>query len=81
MKPEIIGNRIRELMKIENIDKKKLANNLEITQIELEKKLNGEKEFYLSQIMKIKEIFNLNLDFFEKLFFEEDFKIEEILSK
>ena len=30
--------------------------------------------------MKIKEIFNLNLDMFAKLFFEEDFNLEDILT-
>lgn len=80
MKPEIVGNRIKELMKIEGIKEEELANNLRITSTELEKKLNGEEEFYISQMMKIKEIFNLNLDVFEKLFFEEDFNLEDILT-
>ena len=30
-------------------------------------------------MMKIKEIFNLNLDIFAKLFFEKDFKWEEVI--
>lgn len=68
-------------MNIEEIDEKELADNLKITSIELEKKLNGEEEFYLSQMMKIKELFHLNLDVFAKLFFEADFNLEEILPK
>ena len=55
-------------------------DKLKITLTELQKKLNGEEEFYISQMMKIKEIFNLNLDVFEKLFFEEDFNLEDILT-
>ncbi len=81
MEAKIVGNRIKELMNIEEIDGKELADNLKITPIELEKKLNGEEEFYLSQMMKIKELFHLNLDVFAKLFFEADFNLEEILPK
>ena len=80
MKPEIVGNRIKELMKIEGIKEEELANNLRITSTELEKKLNGKEEFCISQMMEIKELFHLNLDIFAKLFFEEDFNFEEMIT-
>ena len=51
MEAKIVGKRIKELMKIEGIKEKELADNLKITSTELEKKLNGEEEFYLSQMM------------------------------
>ena len=79
MEPKIIGKRIKDLMNIEGINEKKLANSLNITVLELEKKLSGEEEFYITQMMKIKEIFQLNLDIFTKLFFEKDFKIEDAM--
>ena len=79
MEPKVIGNRIKELMNIEAVTEGKLAQNLKLTLLELEKKLNGEEEFYISEMMKIKEIFNLNLDVFAKLFFEKDFKWEEVI--
>ncbi len=79
MEPKVIGNRIKELMNIEAVTEGKLAQNLKLTLLELEKKLNGEEEFYISEMMKIKEIFNLNLDIFAKLFFEKDFKWEEVI--
>ena len=60
MEPKVIGNRIKELMNIEAVTEGKLAQNLKLTLLELEKKLNGEEEFYISEMMKIKEIFNLN---------------------
>ena len=66
-------------MNIEAVTEGKLAQNLKLTLLELEKKLNGEEEFYISEMMKIKEIFNLNLDVFAKLFFEKDFKWEEVI--
>lgn len=77
MEPKVIGNRIKELMTIEKIDKKELADSLDLTMLELEKKLNGEEEFYISQMINIKKIFHLNLEVFTKLFFEEDFNLEE----
>lgn len=80
MEPKIVGNRIKELMNIEKIDKKELADNLKITLLELEKKLNGEEEFYISQMMNIKKVFHLNLEVFTKLFFEENFNFEEIFT-
>ena len=79
MEAKIIGNRIEKLIELEGINKKELAQNLNITTLELEKKLNGEEEFYIAQMMKIKEIFNLNLEVFTKLFFEKDFKLEEFI--
>lgn len=76
MESKVIGNRIKELMTIEKIDKKELADSLDLTMLELEKKLNGEEEFYISQMINIKKIFHLNLEAFTKLFFEEDFDLE-----
>lgn len=82
MEPKIVGCRIQKLMKLEQISKNKLAEKLDITLEKLERKLNGEEEFYISEIMKIKEIFQLNLDIFTQLFFEANFKLEEnILNK
>ena len=79
MEAKIIGNRIKELMNIEKIDDNEFAQKLNLTLLKLEKKLNGEEEFYISEIMRIKEIFNLNLDVFAKLFFEEDFSWNEVI--
>lgn len=80
MEPKIVGSRIKELMKIKQIQEKDLAKELNISRLELKKKLNGEEEFFVSQIMQIKEIFNLSLNTWAKLFFEEDFNFEEIFT-
>lgn len=77
MEPEVIGNRIKKLIEIEQIEIKELAKKLNITESELIKKLDGEEEFYISQIIEIKEIFHLNLDVFAGIFFEPDFSLEE----
>lgn len=81
MEAKIIGNRIKELMDMEGINFKKLAKSLNISLLELEKKLDGEEEFYISEMMKIKELFHLNLEIFTKLFFEKDFDCKEIIQK
>jgi len=80
MEPKIVGNRIKELMKIKQIKEIDLAKELNIPMEELKKKLNGEEEFFVSQIMQIKEIFHLNLNTWAGLFFEEDFNLEEIFA-
>lgn len=47
MGAEIVGNRIKELMKIEGIKEKDLADNLKITLAQLEKNLEVKKNFIL----------------------------------
>ena len=74
MEPKIIGHRIKKLIENEKVEKKDLAQALSISEEELERKLEGEEEFYLSQIMQIKEFFHLNLETFAGIFFEPDFK-------
>ena len=80
MEPEIVGYRMKQLMKIVKINEQQLADNLNMTLDELERKLNGKEEFYISEIMKIKELFHLNLDLFSRLFFEEEINFEEIFT-
>ena len=79
MEPEIVGYRIKQIMKSENIKPEQLAEKLSISKKELEKKLTGKKEFYLSEIIQIKEIFNLNLDIFSGIFFEKEFSFDNKL--
>lgn len=79
MEAKIIGNRIKKLMDIEKINITELANSLNITVLELEKKINGEEEFFISEMMKIKEVFHLSLEIFTKLFFDKDFDCKEII--
>lgn len=80
MESKIVENRIKELLDMKEVNKNDLANSLKLTPLKLEKKLNGEEEFYISEMMKIKELFNLNLEVFEKLFFEEDFNLSEFMT-
>ena len=70
MEPEIIGNIIQKLIIQKNIEKEELAKSLNITSEELKRKLEGKEEFYINQIDKIKEIFQLDVETFTKIFFE-----------
>ena len=70
MEPEIIGHRIQKLMIQKNIEKEELAKSLNITSEELKRKLEGKEVFYINQIDKIKEIFQLDVETFTKIFFE-----------
>lgn len=55
MNPEIIGNRIKALMTIRNIKRSYLAKELGISYNTLTKKLNGQREFGINEIWKIKK--------------------------
>ena len=60
MNPEIIGNRIKALMTIRNIKRSYLAKELGISYNTLTKKLNGQREFGINEIWKIKEVLGLD---------------------
>lgn len=75
MEPEIIGNRIKELMKKQNIIVEDLANQIGLKTESLNNKLDGKEEFYLDEMNKIKEIFKLDEKQCDELFFKEDCKI------
>lgn len=71
MEPEIVGKRIKMLMKKYNLSKKEFSEKLGINIDILNKKLEGKEEFYLSEMLKIKEIFHLDDKSCDELFFRE----------
>lgn len=71
MEPEIVGKRIIKLMKKNKIERKELADKMQLTVAELEDKLKGEEEFYLDEMMKIKDIFQLDGKECDELFFQD----------
>lgn len=75
MNPEIIGNRLKILMSIRNVKRSYLAKKLGISYNTLTKKLNGQEEFYLDEIWKIKEILELDNKLCIDIFFNENFLI------
>lgn len=75
MNSEIIGNRIKAILVVKNIKRSYLAEKLGITYNTLTKKLNGQREFGISEILCIKEVLELNTETCGNLLFNEEFFI------
>lgn len=71
MEPEVVGKRIKKLMEKYNISKKEFSEKLGINLDILNNKLEGKEEFYLNEMLKIKEIFQLDDKSCDELFFKE----------
>ena len=77
MNPQIIGNRLKALMTIRGIKRRNLAKELGIIYNTLTKKLSGQREFTLDEVLKIKEILSLDVDLCANVFFNPDFLITQ----
>ncbi len=69
MEPEVVGKRVEKLLEKHKMKVKEFAHIMGISIQTLEKKLKGEEEFYLDEMMKIKEIFQLDTKSCDELFF------------
>lgn len=78
MDPKIIGNRIKFLMLSKNITATKLAKELGISYSTLMKKVNGNCEFCNTEILRLKEIFDLDINLCANIFFNSTFNMEKI---
>lgn len=67
----VVGSRIKKLMENKNITIEQLSKKMGINEKELEKKLEGEEEFFIGEMAKIKVIFELDLKEFDELFFKD----------
>ena len=65
MEPEIVGKRIKKLMEIKNITSQQLSKKMDIDINSLNKKLEGQEEFYLDEMKKIQQIFDLDIKTFD----------------
>lgn len=72
MEPKIIGLRIKKIIEEKNMDKEDVARKMGITNKELENKLYGKKEFFVDEIIAIKQIFNLTIEECANIFFDEE---------
>ena len=79
MNPEEIGKRVKDLLQDKGIKRSYLAKKLGISYNTLTNKLTGKSEFSILQIVKIKEILELDDEFSTNLFFNPNF--ETIKSK
>lgn len=75
MDPELVGYRVKQMMKNKNITVEELSEKMKINKEELKKKLEGQEEFYIGEMHKVREIFNLNLEEVEALFFEKNIEV------
>lgn len=76
MEPELVGKRVEQLRKEQEISIKELAQKMQLTEEVLQKKLKGEEEFYLDEMEMIKDIFKLDIKDCDELFFQGDKNIE-----
>lgn len=72
-----IGNRIKGLMSIKNITREELANLMHVSYNTLTKKLNGKREFGISDMHKLKDIFKLDVEFCGNIFFNKEFLVRK----
>lgn len=68
-----IGNRIKGILSIKNISRKELATKMQISYNTLTKKLNGKIEFGNMDMIKLKNILNLDIYTCGNIFFNKEF--------
>ena len=68
-----LGSRIKGLLNLKNIKRSYMAEKLDITYNTLTKKLNGEREFTISEIFNMSEVFNMDTKTFLDILFREKF--------
>lgn len=69
MEPEVVGKRVEKLLEKNRIEIEEFAQKMGIGVEVLQKKLKGEEEFYLDEMIKIKVIFQLDTKSCDELFF------------
>lgn len=74
MEPEIVGKRVIKLMDKHNMKREDLAIKMKLEMKKLNNKLEGKEEFYLDEIIKLKNIFNLDVKECDEIFFQESKK-------
>ena len=68
-----LGSRIKGLLDFKNIKRSYMAEKLDISYNTLTKKLNGEREFKISEIFKMSEVFNMDVKTFLDILLREKF--------
>ena len=76
MKPEIVGKRVKDFLKSRKTTTSDLAKKLGISKQTLEKKLDGQEEFLVSEVIAITKAFELDVNTVAYIFFKEEEKEE-----
>ena len=72
MEPKLVGEKVKKLIEERNVTYQEFAKKLGISVRSLQKKLSGEEEFYVSEVIEITEIFDLDIKTVSKIFFSSD---------
>lgn len=72
MKAEIVGKRVKELIQNRKINVEELAKELGISKKDLEDKLEGKEEFFVSEVINLTRLFQLDINTVNEIFFKED---------
>lgn len=81
MNAKMVGDRIKALMELRGVKRIYLARKLNMSYNTLTQKLMGNREFGLNEMIKIKEIFELDNETCAQLFFCDEFLIPNIKDK
>lgn len=76
-----VGNRLKELIKVRGMKRKDLAEKLEISNITLTRKLNGQASFNIREVLMIKDILDLDTDLCGNIFFNSEFNVNEYMEE
>ena len=76
-----VGNRLKEIIKVRGIKRKDLSEKLGMSNITLTRKLNGQAEFNIREVLMIKEILDLDAELCGNIFFKSDFNINEYMEE
>ena len=78
MSPEELGNRLKIIIKIIGIRRQDIAEKLGMSYIHLTRKLNGQKEFSIKEVLELQKILELDADVCGNIFFNPEYTIDDI---
>ena len=78
MSPEEVGNRLKIIIKIIGIRRQDLAQKLGMSYSNLTRKLNGQSEFSIKEVLELQKVIGLDADLCSDIFFNTQYTIDDI---
>lgn len=78
MNPEEVGNRLKIIIKIIGIRRQDLAQKLGMSYSNLTRKLNGQSEFSIKEVLELQKVIGLDADLCSDIFFNTEYTIDDI---
>ena len=78
MNPEEVGNRLKIIIKIIGIRRQDLAQKLGMSYSNLTRKLNGQSEFSIKEVLELQKVIGLDADLCSDIFFNTQYTIDDI---